>query len=61
MRKKVIQKYIGPDGSDTARVVLEKIKKQKQFENLLKEAKDALKEVRKALCAKVRPVTIGFM
>ncbi len=51
--KKVIQKYIGPHGSDTARVVLEKIEKRKRFENLLKETKDALKEVRKALRGKV--------
>ena len=51
--KRVMHNYIGPQDSDKAKDVLEKIGQRRRFEKLLKETKSALKEVRKALRGKI--------
>ena len=46
--------YIGPPRSDKAKGVLEKVAQRRRYENLLKETRSALKEVRMALRGKIR-------
>jgi len=50
---RVVHDYIGPEGSDKAKDVLEKVAQRKRYEKLLKETKSALKDVRKALRGKI--------
>lgn len=45
--------YIGPQNSEKAKDVLEKVAQRRRYEKLLKETKSALKEVRKALRGKI--------
>jgi hypothetical protein len=51
--KRVMHDYIGPQDSDKAKEVLEKIAQRKRYEKLLKETKSALKDVKKALRGKI--------
>jgi len=51
--KKIVQDYIGLEGSDKANKILETIAQRKRYEKLLRETKEALKEVRKALRGKI--------
>ncbi|MBD3320364.1 MAG: hypothetical protein GF350_04630 [Chitinivibrionales bacterium] len=51
--ERVVHDYIGPQESEKAKEVLEKIKQRRRYEKLLKETKSALKEVRKALRGKI--------
>jgi hypothetical protein len=50
---RIIHDYIGPEDSDKAKNILEKVAQRKRYEKLLKESKSALKEVRKALRGKI--------
>jgi len=50
---RIINDYIGPKESDNAKKILEKVAQRKRYENLLKETKSALKDVRKALRGKI--------
>jgi hypothetical protein len=50
---KVIHQYIGPHDSQKAKDILEKIAQRRRYEKLLRDTKDALKEVRKALRGKI--------
>ncbi len=50
---KVVHKYIGAKESKKAIDTLEKIAQRRRYENLLKETKSALKDVRKALRGKI--------
>ena len=49
----VMNDYVGPQDSDKAKDILEKIAQRKRYEKLLKETKTALKDVRKALRGKI--------
>jgi hypothetical protein len=50
---KVVDEYIGAADSDKAKKVLEKIKKRKRLANLLKETRQALKDVKRVLRGKI--------
>lgn len=50
---RVMHDYIGPQDSDKAKEVLERVAQRRRYEKLLKETKSALKEVRKALRGKI--------
>jgi len=50
---RVIHDYIGPQDSEKATGVLEKIAQRRRYGKLLKETKAALKDVRKALRGKI--------
>jgi hypothetical protein len=50
---RVIHDYIGPQESDKAKTVLEKVAQRWRYEKLLKETKSALKDVRKVLRGKI--------
>jgi hypothetical protein len=47
--ERIIHDYIGPKDSDKAKDILEKVAQRKRYENLLKETKSALKDVRRNL------------
>jgi len=50
---KVVYDYVGNAQSDKAKEVEELVNKRKQLESLLKETKEALKEVKKVLRGKI--------
>jgi hypothetical protein len=50
---RIFHDYIGPQGNDKVKEVLEKVAQRKRYEKLLKETKSALKDVRKALRGKI--------
>ena len=50
---RVVHDYIGPQESDKAKEVLEKIAQRRRYEKLLKETKSALRDVRKVLRGKI--------
>ncbi|MBN1761037.1 MAG: hypothetical protein JW863_22100 [Chitinispirillaceae bacterium] len=50
---RVVHDYIGPQESDKAKEVLEKVAQRRRYEKLLKETKSALKDVRKVLRGKI--------
>lgn len=50
---RVINEYVGPEDSDKANEVLEQVAQRRRYENLLKETRAALKDVRKALRGKI--------
>ena len=50
---RVFHDYIGPQNSEKAKDVLEKIAQRRRYEKLLKETKSALKDVKKALRGKI--------
>jgi hypothetical protein len=47
--KRVKHDYIGPQDSDRAKKILEKVVQRNRYKKLLRETRTALKEVRKAL------------
>lgn len=51
--ERVVHDYVGPENSDKAKNILEKIEQRRRYEKLLKETRLALKEVRKALRGKI--------
>ncbi len=51
--KQVIHVYIGPQDSDKAKDIMEKVEQRRRYEKLLKETKLALKDVRKVLRGKI--------
>jgi hypothetical protein len=50
---RVVHDYVGPQDSDKAKEVLEKVAQRRRYEKLLKETQSALKDVRKALRGKI--------
>lgn len=50
---KVVYDYVGNAGSDKAKEIEELVNKRKRFEALLKETRQALKEVKKVLRGKI--------
>jgi hypothetical protein len=50
---RVFHNYIGPQESEKAKDVLEKVAQRRRYEKLLKETNSALKDVRKALRGKI--------
>lgn len=50
---KVVDDYIGPIDSPKAQKVILQVKKRKQYEQLLKEVKHSLKDVKKVLRGKI--------
>lgn len=50
---KIIHDYIGPQDSEKAKDILEKVAQRKRYEKLLKETNTALKDVRKVLRGKI--------
>jgi len=51
--KKVVHDYIGPQDSEKTKDILEKVAQRRRYEKLLKETKEALRDVRKALRGKI--------
>jgi hypothetical protein len=49
----VVHDYIGPEGTEKANKILEEVARRRRYEKLLKEAQEALKEVKKALRGKI--------
>jgi len=51
--KRVVHDYVGPQNSEKAKNILEQVAQRKRYEKLLKDTKNALKEVRKVLRGKI--------
>jgi hypothetical protein len=51
--EKIVHAYVGPQDSQKAKDVMDKIAQRRRYEKLLKETKTALKEVKKALRGKI--------
>ena len=51
--KRVVFEYVGPAASENAKQVIEKVNKRKKYEQLLKQAKASLKDVKKVLRGKI--------
>jgi hypothetical protein len=49
----VIDDYIGPADSDKAKQTVEQVRKRKRFQQLLREVRQALKDVKKVLRGKI--------
>jgi hypothetical protein len=50
---RIVHDYIGPQESDKADDILEKVAQRRRYEKLLKETRSALKDVRKVLRGKI--------